>query len=200
VSRRRSSDRRSRRGTDHFHPSGASHWDDGCYSDFSRSLSLKATTFMSIPAQPPRPKTFKPLPRARTASAMGPRSTASMWPAGTRSRPDRPFQLGDRWNGKKVETLLPIVLPHSAQVDVSYVQLDFSWLAGGGTQTPLKPGAVPAGLFVAVRAHPVYKVTALKFPVTPLPFPFSPRLNPAKVAVKPVQIEAEFLATPNMGA
>lgn len=71
-------------------------------------------------------------------------------------------------------------------------QTDLSALAGGGWQTPLKSDDLPSGVYVAVRAHPVFRVTKIEHPARGIDF--SEGRNRTGV-----QITAEFLHTPTMG-
>jgi hypothetical protein len=77
------------------------------------------------------------------------------------------------------------------QVDSTFQQTEVPSLAGGGALPVLTAADIPKGLFISVKAHPIFRVTKVKYPVTSPPL-----TEPGKSGVL---LSADFSAEPEMG-
>lgn len=94
---------------------------------------------------------------------------------------------------QKVEIFLPFSVSEGRDLDTNFHQSTTQTLAGGGSQTSLKPEDIPAGISVSVNGHPIYAVTSISYPVTDPLALFTGRRE------KGVLLEVEFMHQPRMG-
>jgi hypothetical protein len=111
------------------------------------------------------------------------------------SSPSKP--IGGVDGIQKVDAFVPIFeLQQNFLMDQTFRQTDTSSFSGGGKNLEFKPDAMPRGLFVSVHGHPIYRVTAVKFPsdgpLYGIPLPLGPHGNGVTVSI-------EFEQAPQQG-
>lgn len=156
------------------------------------SIASAQTSFYVHPGPPPQAKDFQQPPDGKY-KWRGPaiRSVnVKCWYAEP-SAPNVP--IGGTMEKQKVEGFVPIQVEPGSEIDFTFVQSELGSLSGGGASSQLEAGAVPAGVFLSLRAHPVFSVTRISYPATG----FSP--DSVGLFKTGLNFEADFLHHPQMG-
>jgi hypothetical protein len=163
---------------------------------FSRYIfaSLMAS-IVSVQAQnihsnePPDPNSFDPPPKNDNIRWLGP----FIQQAGVRCwhlEPDDPTKpVGGTNELQSVIIEVPLEISGSG---ANYKQSNFL-TSGGGMQAVLSAAELPEGLHISIKAHPVYRLTKVEYPVQ---VRFPPIFGPARTGVR---VLADFLHGPTMG-
>lgn len=101
--------------------------------------------------------------------------------------------VGGTMDTQNITGFIPMAFPDGSERDTTFQQNDFRNFAGGGSTAVLKQSDIPPGIFLSFRAHPIYRITKLEFPVRQS-VPIFP--NFGRVGVR---IFAEFKHLPRMG-
>jgi hypothetical protein len=105
--------------------------------------------------------------------------------------PDKP--VGGTSETQAVTVFLPIEEIDGPHLDTTFRQTNLDDFAGGGFKSELRAEDIPAGIFVAFKGHPVFRINKVEYPVSNHdPAPFGPIRTGALVS-------AEFLHLPTMG-
>jgi hypothetical protein len=152
--------------------------------------SAQGFTFVH-PSGPPSSDSFQRPPAVAGILWNGPhigQANSRCWSAEP-TAPTIPIGGSDDW--QKLVGFVAIEGDPVAQIDNSFRQSDVHALAGGGATSELTPTDLPPGIFVSVKAHPVFKVTRIRY------LEKGPALS--SKGDRGVAVEADFLASRSMG-
>lgn len=151
-----------------------------------------ATQDYSILAHPrpvPEEQEFRQPPEGEAGAWWGPSisaTTAKCW----RVEPDDPQTPVGGIHGEQIVTGV-IRLPREMveRRDKNFQQGALQGLSGGGWESDLEPGDLPAGVFLAARGHPIFKVNGVDLDSSNILAGGGPALV----------VTAEFVHEPRMG-
>lgn len=153
----------------------------------------QGVAFVHPAGQPPATSFDQPPPAAAGFAWKGPR-IGGVYTHCWHAEPNAPtVPIGGENDWQKVSGFVRIDLDPGTEIETSFKQNTFGHLAGGGAKTELTPADLPAGIFVSVKAHPVFKVTRVHYPVTEA---YPPLVGPK---VRGLRLDADFMHLPSMG-
>lgn len=139
---------------------------------------------------PPQSEDFQPPPNDLIGKWQGPFinqvGDASCW----RVEPNAPeMPVGGEHGTQSVVGFVRLPPSALAGHDKRFQQSQLDGFAGGGWMSNLRPEDIPAGFFLEVKAHPVFKITKVEFH----------RSIPPIFAGPVLAVYADFLHEPPMG-